>query len=114
MTQEKQLKKLATILVPLLLSLTGLQGCVEDDSESAGYVLQECDAIASSVDPDSGLVFYECSSPWRSVPNQPVFAWYWDCETAMEIEQESDPQIVRSQPDIDGRFILMQCERIIY
>ncbi len=107
--------KAATTCMVLLFTFTafGLQGCVESSDEDLNYVLQECDAIPSSVDPDSGLVFYECSSPWRRVPNQPLFAWPFDCETALEIEQEDDPLIVQRQPDIDGRFILLQCDSII-
>ena len=99
----------------LLLSLTalGLLGCVESSDEDLYYVLQECDAIPSSVDPDSGLIFYECSSPWRAVPGQTLFPWPFDCETALEIEQENDPLIVQSQPDIDGRSILLRCDSII-
>ena len=99
----------------MLLSMTaiGLQGCVESSDEDLYFVLQECDATPSSVDPDTGLTFYECSSPWRAVPDQPLFAWSSDCEAVLEIEQENDPVIVRTQPDIDGRSILLRCDSVI-
>lgn len=115
MTREQRLKRFAATCVSLLLSLAavGLQGCVESDSEDLRYVMQECDAVQSSIDPDSGLFFYECSSPWREVANQRLFVGPFDCEIAIETLQESNPLIVQSQPDIDGRSLLLQCDSII-
>ncbi len=75
--------------------------------------LQECDAAPTSVDPITGQLFYDCVSPWRAAPNQPIFTGPTDCETAKGIEQANRPETVQSQPDPSSiRTIMLRCQII--
>ncbi len=90
-----------------------LAGCGSDGPDVVDVVLQECDAAPTSVDPITGLLFYDCISPWRAAPNQPIFTFLSDCLTAKGIEQDIRPEVVQSQPDQSGRTIILRCELII-